>query len=219
MDHNAVNGRAVPILLFFVCLPPTAFGSYLTFEMFSQNDWVMAFAADSVDRLPLAIHVIASATFICLGALQVWPNFRNRNSHWHKRAGRIAFVAGIVGATSAFWMTLIHSGIDGPILFWGRVFASGFWIAALIFAIYAISKKNIRNHQRWMIRAYAIVIPAGSLAYILIPLVLIFGEDGNDLMFEIVQALAWPVHLAVAEWIIRRGIPRERNKSVNEVTI
>lgn len=219
MDSIAVNGRALPIVLFLICLPPTAFGGFITFQLFFQNDWAMVFAAESVDSLPLVIHATASATFLCLGAMQVWPKFRNRNLIWHKRAGRIVFVAGIVGAVSGLWMTLIHTGISGPILFWGRFIASGFWVVALILAIYAISKRDIHNHQRWMIRAYAIALPAGSLAYILFPLVLIFGEEGNDLMFEIVQVVAWPVHLAVAEWITRPKSPRTPDISMSEETI
>jgi hypothetical protein len=117
-------------------------------------------------------------------------------------------------------LTLAHTGISGPVHFWGRIFASAFWILALGIAIYAISKRDILNHQRWVIRAYAIAVPAGSLVFVLLPLVLIFGEDGNDLMFEVVQTAAWPIHLAVAEWMMRRRKPTNTTtRKKNEVMI
>ncbi len=58
-----------------------------------------------------------------------------------------------------------------------------------------------------MIRAFALALPAGTLAFVLFPIVLLIGEEGNDLVFEIVQVVAWPVHLAVAEYFIRRPKP------------
>lgn len=219
MERISMNGRALPVALFIVCLPPTAFGSFTVFTTLGENSWGLIFAPDQVDHLPLAIHAAASALFLCLGALQVWPSFRIRHMRWHRRAGRIAFVAGVLGAASGLWLTLIHASISGPVHFWGRVLASAFWMLALIAAIYAISRSDIRKHQRWMIRAYAIAVPAGSLVFILFPLVLIFGEEGNDLMFEIVQTAAWPIHLAVAEWIMRRGRSKSTHPKKNEVTI
>lgn len=219
MVRISMNGRALPIALLIVCFPPAAFGSFTVFTVITESNWALAFAPDSVDRLPLAIHAASSVLFLCLGALQVWPNFRIRHILWHKRAGRIAFFSGILGATSGLWLTLVHIDISGPIHFWGRILASTFWMLALIVAIYAISRRDIRNHQRWMIRAYAISIPAGSLVFVLLPLVLIFGEDGNDLMFEVVQTAAWPIHIAVAEWAMRRRKPTKMNTRKNEVTI
>ena len=56
------------------------------------------------------------------------------------------------------------------------------------------------------------VILLFALAFILLPMVVFLGEQGNELIFEIVQVVAWPVHVALAEWLMRR--PRRRNPAL-----
>ena len=204
MGHSPVNGRALPVFLFAACAIPAIFGSYRAAEIIMTCHWSFDFLPDMVDRLPLFLHVVGAVGFLVLGALQVLPGFRRRHPVWHRRAGRIALPLGFIGALSGLWMTLAHPGISGPLLHWGRVFASTIWTLAMALSVWGILRRNFRAHGRWMIRAYALALPAGTLAFFLLPLVLILGEEGHDLLFETVQVLAWPLHLTVAEWIIRR---------------
>ena len=85
--------------------------------------------------------------------------------------------------------------------------ASTFWIVAIAFGLWAVRQRKYVSHGAWMIRAYAIAVPAGTLVFILLPAVVIIGEEGNVLIFEAIQVFAWPIHLAIAEWFIRRKRP------------
>ena len=111
-------------------------------------------------------------------------------------------------------MTLFHRDISTELLFAGRLFASSFWLVALILAVKAIKAKAVADHKAWMIRAYAITMPAATLAIVLLPMVLIMGEEGHEMLFEFVQVLAWPLHLAIAELIIRRSKPAKKQLPV-----
>ena len=107
---------------------------------------------------------------------------------------------------------MLHPGISGPILMNGRLAAGTAWVFFILISIRFVVQRNIVRHKNWMLRAYAIALPAGTLAFIMLPIVIIFGEEGNEIFFEVVQVAAWPLHLLVAEWIIRK--PRRAPKII-----
>jgi hypothetical protein len=208
MKQQPQNGRRVPVFLISACLLPTAFGLYRLGQIVAGRNFSLAFTPDAVDQLPLFIHVIGALGFLLLGALQILPGWRHRRPRWHKKIGRWAAPLGVIGALAGVWLTLAHPDINGDLLFWGRLAAGLFWIAAITLALRAITRRDFKTHGAWMIRAYAIALPAGTLAFIMLPLVLVIGEDGHEYLFEVIQVLAWPAHLAIAEWIIRRRAAR-----------
>lgn len=208
MGQKPVNGWTMPVFFSLALLAPLGFGTFRAIEIITVGDWRPVFVADHVDRLPLFLHVTGAGLFMLLAVLQILPGTRARHPRWHRKAGKFAFAFGLVGAVSGLWLTLAHPGISGPILYWGRAIASAAWFIFLLLAVGAIKRRDFRAHGRWMIRAFALALPAGTLAFILFPMVLILGEDGHDLFFEIVQVLAWVGHLGVAEWLIRRRLPR-----------
>ncbi len=204
MTRKPVNGFAMPIFFALACLAPVGFGIYRAAVLIAKSDWWLYFAAEQVDNLPLLVHVAASGLFIVLASLQILPGFRARHKQWHQRAGKIAIAAAIAGALSGLWMSLIHTGISGPLLYAGRITASSAWAIFVLLGVRELRRRNFKAHGRWMIRAFALALPAGTLAFILLPIVLVIGEEGNDLIFEIVQVAAWIVHLGVAEYLLRR---------------
>lgn len=210
MGHRPVNGIALPTLFGIAFLAPVTFGTLRVIELTGLNDWALKFAADHSDNLPLLLHIIGGVVFLVLGAFQILPGTRFRFPRWHRKAGRYVAAFGLLGALSGLWLTLAHSGLSGPILYWGRILSSSAWAGFILISLWHIRTRSFQRHGRWMIRAFALGLPAGTLALFLFPLVLIYGEDENELLFEIVQVLAWPFHLAVAEWLMRRT---DRRKS------
>lgn len=204
MGIKPVNRWLLPFGLFMCCFPAIGFGGYRAYSLALENSWILQFLSEHVDNLPLFIHVVFAGLFLVLGALQVLPAMRKRYRKWHKQAGKVAIVSGFIGGLSGFWMVFAHPNIAGPILQSGRALVSMLWVMFLIFAIQAIKQRDFKTHGEWMLRAFIMMLPAGTLAFIMFPIVLIVGEEGNELFFEIVQVLAWFLHLAVAEWIIRR---------------
>ncbi len=212
MGHATVNGKVLPAFFIAAAIVPVGFGVYRVSELLWHHDFALRFVADQVDRLPLLLHVVGSLGFLLLAMLQILPGFRHRHSRWHRKAGRWAGPLGIIGGLSGVWMTLAHPDIGGPLLYWGRILSGTTWSLFILLGLLAVRRRDFKAHGRWMIRAFALVLPAGTLAYILMPIVLIWGEENTAFLAEIIQVAAWAAHLAVAEWLIRRRMsPIARN--------
>jgi Predicted membrane protein (DUF2306) len=56
--------------------------------------------------LALVVHIVGATTYALFGILQFLPRLRRRHLAWHRRAGRVLGVAGLLVAISALWMTL-----------------------------------------------------------------------------------------------------------------
>lgn len=56
----------------------------------------------------LVVHIVGATLFALVGAFQFVPRFRRRHLVWHRRAGRVLAVAGLLVAGSALWMTLFY---------------------------------------------------------------------------------------------------------------
>jgi uncharacterized membrane protein YozB (DUF420 family) len=214
MGRLPMNDKLLIAFLAAACAIPTLAGTYRVVEIILTGQWGFNWARDTVDRLPLFVHASCSILFLCLGAIQLVPSARRRNMKWHKTAGRVAVSAGLLGALSGVWMTLAHPDISTAVLYYARLGASLFWAVAIVLAVRHVVQGQRAQHRAWMIRAYAIALPAGTLAFIMLPIVMIFGEEGNALLLETVQAAAWPLHMAIAEWIIRRPAKHSRQDAV-----
>ena len=154
--------------------------------------------------LPVALHILGAATYVLLGALQFVPQFRRRHRTWHRRAGRILIVAGLLVAASALWMTLLYAAKPGTgdLLYVLRLVFGCALVACLVLGFAAIRRRNIPAHRAWMIRAYAIALAAGTQAFTQ-------GIGGallgtGELQGDLAQGAGWVINLAVAEWVIRR---------------
>ena len=63
--------------------------------------------------LPFALvaHIIGAAVFALVGAFQFVPRLRRRS--WHRRAGRVLVLVGVVVVSSALWLTLFYQAQPG----------------------------------------------------------------------------------------------------------
>lgn len=198
-----------PLLGFSIAasLLPVGGGIYVAGELILDGNWKLAFHPDRVDSLPLFLHVVGSAVFYALAVIQVWPPLRKRFPGWHRRAGRVALVGGVLGALTATWLTIVHSQVRGDILYIGRIVFGPLWGLFLVLAILAILRRDIAAHRAWSIRAFAVAMPAGTLIFVYAPIVLIFGQV-SDTVDEAIQSSAWVLHLAIAEIILRSKVFR-----------
>ncbi len=152
----------------------------------------------------LLLHIVSSAVFALVGALQLLPRFRRRHLTWHRRAGRVLSVAGLVVATSALWMTLLYQPQPGTgrLLFVFRMVVATATAASLVLGFTAIRRRDIAAHRAWMVRAYALGLGAGTQ-------VLTQGLTeaflGTDVVVgDLAKGAGWAINLAVAEWLLRR---------------
>ena len=154
--------------------------------------------------LPLVVHIVGAATYALLGILQLVPRFRRRHLTWHRRAGRVLAVAGLLVAASALWMTLLYAAQPGTgdLLYVLRLVFGSAMAACLVLGFTAVRRHDIAAHRAWMIRAYAIGLAAGTQA---------FTEGFGGAVFgtgvvaaDLAKGAGWVINLAVAEWAIRR---------------
>jgi uncharacterized membrane protein len=153
--------------------------------------------------LPLVVHIVGAAMYALVGILQLVPRFRRRHLAWHRRAGRVLAVAGLLVATSALWMTLFYEAQPGTgdLLYVLRLVFGSAMAACLVLGFIAVRRRDIVAHRAWMIRAYAIGLAAGTQAFTGGIGGAIFGS--GVLAADLAKGAGWVINLAVAEWALR----------------
>lgn len=156
--------------------------------------------------VPVVLHIIAAALYALLGAFQFPPAFRGRWPLWHRRAGRVLVVAGLIGAVTGVWMTLAYEippGMQGPLLLVGRVLVGTAMAAALVLGWRAIVQRRVLAHEAWMVRAYALGQGAGTQVLVLGPWMVVTGQS-EGFTRDVLMLVAWGINVAVGELIIHR---------------
>ncbi|MCK6544353.1 DUF2306 domain-containing protein [Myxococcota bacterium] len=159
---------------------------------------------------PIVVHVLSATLFSLLGALQFSKGLRLRWPAWHRGAGRLLAIAGLVAGVTGLWMTVAYAiprGMQGPLLAIVRVAVGAAMIASIVVAVRAILRRDVARHEAFMIRAYALGQGAGTQALVLGPWMLLTGESLGATR-DVLMTLAWLINVAVAELIIRRPSPR-----------
>ena len=158
--------------------------------------------------LPVLVHIVGATTYALLGILQFLPRFRRRHLTWHRRAGRVLAVAGLLVAISALWMTLFYEAKPGTgdLLYALRLVFGSAMIACLVLGVTAVRRRDIAAHRGWMMRAYAIGLAAGTQAFTEGIGGAIFGT--GVLAADVAKGAGWVINLAVAECAIRRPARR-----------
>lgn len=161
--------------------------------------------------VPIVVHVIGATTFCVLGAFQLMPSLRRRRPAWHRWSGRVLVPAGLAAALSGMWMAAFAElpAYDNTALMWIRLLFGSVMVAGLVLGLAAIRRRDVRTHQRWMARAYAVGQGAGTQALVLGPMVLLVDQPGGTTKAS-GMAFAWVLNLVVAEWLVRRSQSRRR---------
>lgn len=155
--------------------------------------------------LPVVLHILSVGVYSILGAFQFAPRFRRRRPGWHRAAGRVLVLCGIVAALSGLWMTLfyVRPAGDGDLLAAFRLVFGSAMLLSIALGFAAIRRRDLARHRAWMIRGYAIGLGAGTQALTHLPWFLIFGTPG-EFPRALLVAAGWVINLAVAEWFIRK---------------
>ena len=153
---------------------------------------------------PVVVHVVSVAVYALLGAFQFARGFRRRHRTWHRRTGRVLVGAGLLVAASALVMTLAYAQKRGTgnLLYVTRLTVASAMAAFLILGISAARHREFAAHRRWMMRAYALGLGAGTQIFT-VPIVgAAFGS--GVVRRDVAMTAAWVLNLVVAEWLIRR---------------
>ncbi|WP_424970659.1 DUF2306 domain-containing protein [Dinoroseobacter sp. S76] len=170
--------------------------------------------------LPVILHVLGSAAFCLLGAVQILPSLRQSRPGLHRVLGRIAVLGGSVSAGSGLWMTVAFSfpeELQGGILFALRILLSLWMLWLILRAVVAIRRRDIARHWAAMLRAVAIGQGAGTQTILGLGALLVTGQELLGFERDLMMGSAWALNLAIAEWVIRKVSDAPTSKVMRHV--
>jgi uncharacterized membrane protein YozB (DUF420 family) len=204
MSTRVPRAAAVPAAFVVLSLVPLTAGALRLVEVAGGPAVLPPDARFTGFPAALVVHIVGSAVFALVGVLQLVPRFRRRHLTWHRRAGRVVAVAGLLVALSALWLTVAYEprAGSGEVLRVLRVVFGSGMVACLVLGFVAIRRHDVAAHRAWMARAYAIGLAAGTQVVTQSLGAAVFGD--GVLAADLAKGAGWVVNLAVAEWVVRR---------------
>jgi uncharacterized membrane protein len=205
---NRERSWPVPVVLVALSAIPLTAGTLRLIQLAGGPAAIPADHRFAGFPLPLVVHIVGATTYALVGILQFVPRFRRRHPAWHRSAGRVLAVAGLLVAISALWMTLFYEAQPdtGDLLHLLRLVFGSAMAACLVLGFAAVRRRDIAAHRAWMIRAYALGLAAGTQAFTEGIGGAIFGT--GVLAADLAKGAGWVINLAVAEWVVRRPAGR-----------
>ena len=153
----------VAALLLLSAFPLVA-GAFRLRELTGGAEITSANARFFASPLPLVVHIVSAGVYAILGALQFANGFRRHWPGWHRAAGRLLVVCGLLVGLSGVWMTLFYSlpDSDGALLYALRLLFGSAMVASIIPGFTAIRRGDVNEHRTWMPRGYAIGLGAST---------------------------------------------------------
>lgn len=184
---------------------PLFFGALRLIELAGGAAIMPANARISASPLPVVVHILGASLYAILGAFQFATGFRLRRPGWHRAAGWLLVLCGLLVGLSALWMTLFYPRPEGTgeLLYAFRLLFGSAMVLSISLGIAAIRRGNVIGHRAWMMRGYAIGLGAGTQVLTLTAGELIIGPP-SELSHALLMGAGWVINLAVAEWAIRK---------------
>jgi hypothetical protein len=152
---------------------------------------------------PVVIHIIGAAVYALVGAFQFLTGWRRRTFGWHRIAGRVLVVCGLLVGLSGLWMTLFYPRTSALVYGVRLVFGSGMVVSIVLGFEAIVRRRDVLGHRAWMMRAYAIGLGAGTQAFTGMVESFIVSQP-SELSTALSLAAGWVINVAIAEWAIRR---------------
>jgi uncharacterized membrane protein len=205
-------GWGVSVALVALGVPPLVAGTLRLVTLAGLAELMPDSARVAAAPLPVVVHIVSAAAFAVLGAFQFAAGFRRRRPGWHRAAGRLVVVGGLLAGLAGLWLALFYPRgphVGALLTAFRLLFGSGM-VAALVLGFAAIRRGGVRRHRAWMMRAYALGLGAGTQMLTGLVMSLIV-DPPTELSRALQDGAGWAINLAVAEWLIRRTpAPRPR---------
>lgn len=173
-------------------------------------DLRQSFVTDMIAEASAAgtlLHFLAGGVVIIVGAMQFNVGLRTKYLKVHRMLGRVYVVGCIGGGFAGLYLAFYSTG--GIVSHWGFGMLAVCWITTTSMAYRHIRAGNVRIHQDWMIRSYALTLAAVTLR-IYLPISQISGFEFEE-SYQAIAWMCWVPNLVIAEWFI---IPLSNKKPV-----
>jgi uncharacterized membrane protein len=212
MKPTATSRRSdwlIPAGLILLSLVPAIAGTARLAELVSGAEVTAKNARFLEQPLPVVLHILVVIPYSIVGALQFSPGFRRRNRPWHRAAGRVIGVFGLLAALSGLWMAHFYPwpAGDGLGVYVERLIFGTAMVMSIVLGLDAVRRRDFKTHGAWMTRAYAIGMGAGTQVITHLPWFILVGQAGESAR-TVLMGAGWVINVIVAEWIIRRREPR-----------
>jgi uncharacterized membrane protein len=188
---------------------PLAGGVFRLSQLAGGAEITPANARFFASPVPVVVHIVGAAVYALVGAFQFANGFRRRWPGWHRAAGRLLVVCGLLVGLSGLWMTLFYPWPkgDGALLYAFRLLFGSAMVVSIVLGFAAIRRGDVIEHRAWMARGYAIGLGAGTQMLTQMVGVIIAGPP-SELSRALLMGAGWAINLVVAEWAIRRRLRR-----------
>lgn len=205
--RSARSATGIIVGLLFLSSLPLLFGVLRLIQLAGGAAVMPADARFTASPLPVVLHIVSGGLYAVLGALQFPSALRLRWPRWHRVAGWLLVLCGLLAALSALWMTLFYprQAGTGELLYLFRLLFGSVMLASFPLGIAAVIRRDVKGHRAWMMRGYAIGLGAGTQMLTLMVGEIIAGPP-SELSHALLMGAAWVINLAVAESILRRKV-------------
>lgn len=143
-------------------------------------------------------HIFLGGLALLFGWTQFSKKWRTKRLKLHRLIGKIYLIAVLLSGISGLYIAFYASGSVYTKL--GFALLAIAWLVTTTKAYTSIRNKNIIQHQKWMIRSYALTFAAVTLR-IWLPLLPLLGFNEA---YAIVAWLCWVPNLVLAEILVTR---------------
>lgn len=195
----------IPTLLVLLSLVPAIAGTARLAEL-ANGAASPATARFFAQPFPVVLHILVVIPYSIVSAFQFSRGFRRRNRNWHRMAGRVLGVFGLVAALTGLWMAHFYPWPEGDgmgVYIERLVFGTAMFVS-IVLGVNAVRRRDFVSHGAWMIRAYAIGMGAGTQVLTHLPYFLLVGKPGETGR-TVMMGAGWVINVIVAEWVIRRS--------------
>lgn len=191
-------------MLILLSLVPAVFGTARLAQLAGDAEITAENARFFAQPIPVVLHILVVIPYCIVGAFQFSPGLRRRDRPWHRAAGRVLAVFGLVAALTGLWMAHFYPWPegDGYGVYVERIIFGTAMVASILLAISAVRRRDFKAHGAWMIRAYAIGLGAGTQVLTHLPWFILVGKPGESAR-TVLMGAGWVINVIVAEWIIR----------------
>jgi len=204
------------VLVVFLAI---AIGLYpLTFLEVNHNEGLMSnktpkLLANTFWSVAFYTHISLGGFSLLIGWSLFLKKFRAKKLHLHRLIGKIYIIAVLLSSISGFYVAYhATGGIFAKLGFTGMSIA---WFVCTYVAYKSIRNKKIQQHERWMIRSYAVTFTGVTFRLWMPFLIIAFQLDFLE-AYPIASWASWMANLVVAQWLIRKRF--DKNKKAIKVT-